>query len=680
MLVARGRGGGTAMTARDAIRLGTRGGAAVLRRDDIGSLEPGKCADFAVWRTDGLELARRRRPRCGHRLRRPPSRRPPGRRRRGRRPRRRPRQRRRGRDRAGASRPSANVHGMSASLSTHVLDTAAGTPGRRRHRRAAARRRADRARARPTPTAAPASPRRSSSGATGSSSTRRPRSSAGSSSSSSSMPTATTTCPSSSPRSRARATAAAERRGARRALRGQDAVRRAARRARRSARARARRDRRCSRMTRSARCSTPTRRSGRRRACRRDRRRSRAPTPTPTVLAELARLNAEYEARHGFRFVVFVNRRPKAEILEVLKVRIDNPTDAELETALARARRDRDRPLAARMTVASLPRPVLDRLAQPADPLAARDRRDRVDRRLDLLRPARPVARGAEERGRRARRRPRRAVGGPRRRLLPRQEVQGRAARAARPPRVVQVGGVHDVALGLRADGRPLLLQRERVPDRPVCRRPQLVGGGRHQHRACSSSPGSSTTSSAGSSLPRGRNGEIALWALLIAADDARRLGLRQLFQPRAAFLQVGAMLGTIMAGERLLQHHPGALGADQRQEGGPRARPDAGHRRQAALGPQQLLHAARAVHDARRALRVRLRRRRGLARPDRDHAARRADPGLLQPPPPGPHDLGAAGASASSASLLLAVASSPDDGGERQQPGDGRVRARWRR
>ncbi len=56
LLVARGRGGAEAMTARDAIRLSTRGGAAVLRRGDIGSLEPGKCADFAVWRTDGLEL------------------------------------------------------------------------------------------------------------------------------------------------------------------------------------------------------------------------------------------------------------------------------------------------------------------------------------------------------------------------------------------------------------------------------------------------------------------------------------------------------------------------------------------------------------------------------------------------------------------------------------------------
>ena len=54
----------------------------------------------------------------------------------------------------------------------------------------------------------------------------------------------------------------------------------------------------------------------------------------PAVLAELERLNREYEERHGFRFVVFVNRRPKAEILEVLRSRIDKPTDEELDTAL----------------------------------------------------------------------------------------------------------------------------------------------------------------------------------------------------------------------------------------------------------------------------------------------------------------------------------------------------------
>jgi 2-oxo-4-hydroxy-4-carboxy--5-ureidoimidazoline (OHCU) decarboxylase len=52
------------------------------------------------------------------------------------------------------------------------------------------------------------------------------------------------------------------------------------------------------------------------------------------VLAELDRLDREYEQRHGFRFVVFVNRRPKADILEVLRSRIDNPTAQELDTAL----------------------------------------------------------------------------------------------------------------------------------------------------------------------------------------------------------------------------------------------------------------------------------------------------------------------------------------------------------
>jgi cytosine/adenosine deaminase-related metal-dependent hydrolase len=56
LLVARARGGPEAMTVREALRLATRGGAAVLGRDDIGSLEPGKCADLAVWRTDILEL------------------------------------------------------------------------------------------------------------------------------------------------------------------------------------------------------------------------------------------------------------------------------------------------------------------------------------------------------------------------------------------------------------------------------------------------------------------------------------------------------------------------------------------------------------------------------------------------------------------------------------------------
>jgi cytosine/adenosine deaminase-related metal-dependent hydrolase len=56
LLVARGVGGGAAMSSREALRLATRGGAAVLGRTDIGSLEPGKRADLAIFRTDGLEL------------------------------------------------------------------------------------------------------------------------------------------------------------------------------------------------------------------------------------------------------------------------------------------------------------------------------------------------------------------------------------------------------------------------------------------------------------------------------------------------------------------------------------------------------------------------------------------------------------------------------------------------
>jgi cytosine/adenosine deaminase-related metal-dependent hydrolase len=65
LLVARGRGGPAALTAREALRLATRGGAAILGRDDLGAIEPGRCADLAVWRTDVIELAGARDPVAG---------------------------------------------------------------------------------------------------------------------------------------------------------------------------------------------------------------------------------------------------------------------------------------------------------------------------------------------------------------------------------------------------------------------------------------------------------------------------------------------------------------------------------------------------------------------------------------------------------------------------------------
>jgi 2-oxo-4-hydroxy-4-carboxy--5-ureidoimidazoline (OHCU) decarboxylase len=54
----------------------------------------------------------------------------------------------------------------------------------------------------------------------------------------------------------------------------------------------------------------------------------------PQTLAELDRLNAEYERQFGFRFVVFVDRRPKKEILEVLRARTERARDEELDTAV----------------------------------------------------------------------------------------------------------------------------------------------------------------------------------------------------------------------------------------------------------------------------------------------------------------------------------------------------------
>jgi 2-oxo-4-hydroxy-4-carboxy--5-ureidoimidazoline (OHCU) decarboxylase len=49
----------------------------------------------------------------------------------------------------------------------------------------------------------------------------------------------------------------------------------------------------------------------------------------------LAELNRAYEARFGFRFVVFVNKRPKSEIATVLEQRLKNDdVDQELSTGL----------------------------------------------------------------------------------------------------------------------------------------------------------------------------------------------------------------------------------------------------------------------------------------------------------------------------------------------------------
>jgi 2-oxo-4-hydroxy-4-carboxy--5-ureidoimidazoline (OHCU) decarboxylase len=54
----------------------------------------------------------------------------------------------------------------------------------------------------------------------------------------------------------------------------------------------------------------------------------------PAVLAELAELNRAYEEKFGFRFVVFVNTRPRREIVPVLRERLERTRAEELQTGV----------------------------------------------------------------------------------------------------------------------------------------------------------------------------------------------------------------------------------------------------------------------------------------------------------------------------------------------------------
>jgi 2-oxo-4-hydroxy-4-carboxy--5-ureidoimidazoline (OHCU) decarboxylase len=54
----------------------------------------------------------------------------------------------------------------------------------------------------------------------------------------------------------------------------------------------------------------------------------------PAILAELAELNRAYEEKFGFRFVVFVNRRPRREIVPVLRERLERTRAEELQTGV----------------------------------------------------------------------------------------------------------------------------------------------------------------------------------------------------------------------------------------------------------------------------------------------------------------------------------------------------------
>ncbi|MDS0926386.1 8-oxoguanine deaminase, partial [Rhodobacter capsulatus] len=57
LLLQRVQNGADAMSVREALEIATLGGAQVLGRPELGSLEPGKRADLAIWDVSGLEAA-----------------------------------------------------------------------------------------------------------------------------------------------------------------------------------------------------------------------------------------------------------------------------------------------------------------------------------------------------------------------------------------------------------------------------------------------------------------------------------------------------------------------------------------------------------------------------------------------------------------------------------------------
>ena len=56
---------------------------------------------------------------------------------------------------------------------------------------------------------------------------------------------------------------------------------------------------------------------------------------TTAAIADLERLNAAYEARHGFRFCVFVDGRSRLELVPVIAAALDADRDAEIQRAVA---------------------------------------------------------------------------------------------------------------------------------------------------------------------------------------------------------------------------------------------------------------------------------------------------------------------------------------------------------
>ena len=265
----------------------------------------------------------------------------------------------------------------------------------------------------------------------------------------------------------------------------------------------------------------------------------------PAVIAELLRLNAEYEARHGFRFVVFVNRRPKTGDPRGAAEPDRQPDGRGARDGAARARRDRDRQMAARVTRGAFLDPYvtdwLNLLLRWLHVIAAMawigasfyfvllDQSLREPKSKDDIRDG---------------------VGGE---LW---EVHGggfyhvKKYKVAPPVLPDHLAWFKWEAYTTWLSGFALMVvlyyfNASAYLIDPSVADLSLVGGGRDQHRAARRSVARLRRPLPAARRPRRR----VLWTLILVLTTIAAWGCIQLFQPRAAFLQVGAMLGTIMAG-----------------------------------------------------------------------------------------------------------------------------------
>ena len=184
--------------------------------------------------------------------------------------------------------------------------------------------------------------------------------------------------------------------------------------------------------------------------------------------------------------------------------------------------------------------------------------------------------------------------------------AEGRAA--GRGPALVEVGGLLDLAVGLGAARDHLLVGRESyLIDRSRAATSSAAGGDRDRsaaslvigwlfYDALLRMDASATTMTLA----------LIVFALLVAA---RLAATAHLFGGRAAYIHVGAMIGTIMVRERVLRDHPGAAKMVAEMRAGKRAGSACPASRQAAQRAQHLLHAAGAVHHDQQPLSDDLRR-----------------------------------------------------------------------